>query len=94
MIAHAPILHQRQTWARVFEQFEQRKGSKRVTMVFGEDDDVVAGKEISRELEKIPESRVKFEMRWVPGNYGSPASHSQEVIANQTECWALSHRDS
>lgn len=62
-IAYVPILKQHGTWARIFRRMSKGMGPKRILFVFGEEDNVVDGKNVLRELDTIPEAAFAKD-RW------------------------------
>ncbi|KAI0883453.1 Alpha/Beta hydrolase protein [Annulohypoxylon maeteangense] len=89
---YGPLMNQEETWARFCNILsghrcpESPLFNTRLLLIFGEDDDIVVGKELLHDLE-VYMAPDKMEAEYVPGGHGFPYPNSEKITQIILSFW-------
>lgn len=100
-IQHGPIQHQHPDWYKVCRIIKGESSgtqccsqpcriqNSKILVIFGEEDDIVIGKEVSEDLIQIFGGEEHVEFKIVSGGHGFPVASCEEVVKHIAEFWKL-----
>ena len=102
---YGPIMCQNSDWARVGKIIKggavatQKTSTApklqggRILAIFGNDDSIVNGKEVSEDLLHLIGATESTEIRWISGGHDFPVHQSDEVVDHIASFWDLATRE-
>ncbi|KAL8794256.1 MAG: hypothetical protein Q9195_003210 [Heterodermia aff. obscurata] len=102
---YGPIMYQNTDWERVGKIIKGEAGAAhttstspklqggRILAIFGIDDNIVNGREVSKDLLQLIGAKESTEIRWISGGHDFPVHHSDEVVDHIASFWDLASRD-
>ena len=101
---YGPIMHQNKDWERVGKIIKGEAVATKTTSaslklqggrilaIFGIDDSIVNGKEVSKDLLQLVGATESTEIRWISGGHDFPVHHSDEVVDHIASFWDIAAR--
>ncbi|KAL8825274.1 MAG: hypothetical protein Q9191_004513 [Dirinaria sp. TL-2023a] len=102
---YGPIMNQQNDWKRVRKLIRGEAGAThtsstsfklqggRVLAIFGTDDSIVNGKEVSEDMLQLMTATESIETRWISGGHDFPVRRSDEVVDHIASFWDLASSD-
>ena len=96
---YGPVQDRQSDWNKVCEiiKGKQKHGSgypsynhqnNKILFIFGDSDEIIIGKEIIEDFEKMLGSSEEFQFKTVAGNHSFPVLSSEEVVRHIFDFWA------